>query len=137
VLNCSVSGTIFALLEFEHTLDCGGIVGDNRGTVSGCTFEGLIISTVVGGIAGANSGTVTDCHNLVGSVSTGGLTIEERTVYAGGIIGQIYTNTSNYNDVIVTGNTFSRAATGQQWGIGNDPRQTPAAPSNNGTTPLP
>ena len=110
---------------------CGGIVGDNKGTVSGCTFDGNIIASSVGGIAGRNSGTVTDCHKLSGSVSTDGM-----TVYAGGIIGYIYTTTGNYTNVTVSGNTFSIAATGQQWGIGFDPRQSPVGPSNNGATPI-
>ena len=136
VLNCTVSGSVYAILESDHNLDCGGIVGDNQGTVSGCTFEGNVAAAVVGGIAGANSGAVSGCQVLIGSVSTGGKTAENTTVYAGGVIGHIYTNTSSYANVIVSGNTFSRVATGQQWGIGEDSRLSPPAPSNNGTTPI-
>jgi len=72
-----------------------------------------------------------DCHKLNGSVSTRGI-----TAYAGGIVGYIDTPYNIYTDVIMTGNTFSRAATGQQWGIGYDPRLSPAAPSNNGAIPI-
>ena len=131
VLNCTVSGSINAILEMDHILDCGGIAGDNMGTISGCTFEGYVAGSAVGGIAGANSGTVLDCHNLTGRVSTGSI-----VKYSGGIIGYIYTNTSNYSNVVVTGNTFSKTVSGQQWGIGNDPRQTPVGPNNNGATPI-
>jgi hypothetical protein len=133
VLNCTVSGKITSTPSptLEEISNCGGIVGDNKGTVSGCTFNGNIIASIVGGIVGANSGTVSDCHKLSGSISTGG-----HTIYSGGIIGYIYSRTGNYSSVVVTGNTFSRNATGQLWGIGLDPRQIPAAPSNDGATPI-
>jgi len=115
----------------DHNVDSGGIVGDNLGTLSGCTFEGEAYAATVGGIAGANGGTVTDCHNLIGIVSTG-----NRIQYVGAIIGHIYTNTNNYNKVIIEDNTYNRVATGQQWGIGYDRRLSPAGPSNIGTTQI-
>ena len=131
VSNCTVSGRINAVLDMEHILDCGGIVGDNLGTVSDCTFVGEVYSAVVGGITGANGGTVKDCWNISGRVSTGGSNATTR--YSGGIIGHLYTNTGNYNNVRVEGNTYS-TATGQQYGIGHDRRLSPAGPSNSGTT---
>jgi len=130
VLNCTVNGNISTTPDIvEVSIYCGGIAGYNIGTVLGCTFDGDITASLVGGIVGVNSGTVSDCHKLSGSVSTRGM-----TTYTGGIIGYIANN--NYNNVIVTGNTFSRTATGQQWGIGYDSRLSPAAPSNNGAMPI-
>jgi len=114
----------------DHNVDSGGIVGENNGVVSGCTFEGYIIGPIVGGIVGANNGAITDCHNLSGIVRIG-----DWAVYSGGIIGNVVPS-DNYSNVIITGNTFSTVVTGQQWGIGNDPRQSPPAPSNNGATPI-
>ena len=106
----------------------GGIVGENRGTVTGCTFNGDATAALVGGIVGGNGGTVTNCHKPVGKVTTEGITL-----YEGGVIGVIFPSSS----VTISGNTFSRSATGQEWGIGNDTRLSPAAPSNNGVTPNP
>jgi hypothetical protein len=128
-MNCIVSGSIVTVPEPGFNMYCGGVIGDNKntGTVSSCTFEGDIIAAIVGGIVGGNSGTVSNCHKLSGSViiTTGD---EE---YAGGIIGYVFSS-----DVTITGNTFSKAATGQDWGIGYDPRQSPRGPSNNGATPI-
>lgn len=134
--NCRVSGSIISNPSLEWDLvypnHCGGIVGDNKGTVSGCRFDGSIIGSITGGIAGANGGTVSDSHVLIGSVSNGGVNIS-----TGGVIGFVYSpNGINFNDVIVSGNTYSRTATGQQWGIGEDRRLSPAAPSDNGATPI-
>jgi len=138
VENCIISsGSITSNPSLDWDLSgpnlCGGIVGDNKGTVSNCRYDGSIIGSTCGGIVGANSGTVSNCHKLIGSVSNGGVVIS-----TGGVIGFIYSsNGINYDNVIVSGNTFSTSATGQQWGIGEDRRISTPAPSNDGTTPLP
>jgi hypothetical protein len=129
-MNCTVSGSIVTNPEYGYYMYVGGIVGDNKGTVSGCSFSGDVTAAIVGGIVGANSGTVSDCHKLSGSVITVSYWPEE--TYTGGIIGYLFSSGNNN----ITGNTFSRADTGQQWGIGYDPRLSPAAPSNNGAIPI-
>ena len=114
-------------------MNYGGIVGDNKGTVSGCRFNGSIIGSVAGGIVGSNGGTVNNCHVLNASVSNGGVIIS-----TGAVIGFIYsTNGIDYTNVVVTGNTFSTSVTGQTYGIGEDRRLAIPGPSNNGTTALP
>ena len=108
-------------------------MGDNKGTVSGCRFNGYIIGSVAGGIVGANGGTVSNCHKLSGIVSNGGVIIS-----TGAVIGYIYSsNGIDYTNVVVTGNTFSTSATGQTYGIGEDRRLSTPVPSNDGTTALP
>jgi hypothetical protein len=129
-MNCTADGSIVTTPEYGYYMYVGGIAGDNRGTVSGCTFDGDVIAAVVGGIVGANSGTVSDCHKLSGRVNT--VDDWQEDIYAGGVIGYVLPS-GNYN---ISGNTFSRYATGQQWGIGYDSRLTPAAPSNNGAAPI-
>jgi hypothetical protein len=133
-MNCTVSGSIVTEPEPGYYMYCGGIVGINRGTgtVSGCSFEGDIIAAIVGGIVGGNEngGIVSDCHTLTGRVLTVSDWPEE--MYSGGIIAYLFPS-SSYN---ITGNTFSKATTGQEWGIGYDPRLSPAAPSNNGAAPI-
>ena len=110
----------------------GGIVGDNKGTVLNCRFEGSLIGSTAGGIVGSNGGTVSNCH-VSGSVSNGGVIIS-----TGAVIGFIYSsNGIDFSNVVVTGNTFSTSATGQTWGIGEDRRLAIPGPSNNGTTALP
>ncbi len=61
----------------------GAIVGDNKGTVTGCTVthtrvDGIACENGAGGIAGRNTGTVTDCKSAA-IVSSDGFT--------GGIVG--------------------------------------------------
>jgi hypothetical protein len=135
VENCTVSGNIISNPDInwdpENPNNNGGIIGYNYGTVSGCNFSGSIIGSTAGGIVGTNSGTVSNCHKLIGSVSDGDVQIS-----TGGIIGKVYNESNYYGDVNVTGNTFSKAATGQTWGIGKDYRLSPAGPSNNGAAPI-
>ena len=130
-MNCTVSGSIVTKPEVGFIMYVGGIVGINRGSVSGCKFGGDVIAAVVGGIEGGNEiGTVSDCHTLNGNVLTAsGWT---GTKYSAGVIGYLYSS-GTYS---IVGNTFSKAATGQEWGIGYDPRLSPAAPSNNGAVPI-
>jgi len=111
----------------------GGIVGDNKGTVSNCSFSGSLIGPTVGGIVGSNCGTVTNSH-VTASISSG--TIEE--VFLGGVIGYVYSsNGIDFISVDISGNSFSKSATGQTWGIGEDRRLSTPAPSNDGITDLP
>lgn len=58
-VSCNYNGsTIFTYTSF------GGIAGDNKGTIDGCTVSGSIIGEggdMVGGIAAYNSGTIKNC----------------------------------------------------------------------------
>lgn len=65
VENCTVSADIYC-----GDVECGGIVGLNRGTVQGCAFSGSVtcpeedaLSCDLGGIVGYNSGKVGSCAN--------------------------------------------------------------------------
>ena len=74
VINLKLSGTVAPDGSQENV---GGLVGTNRGTVSGCSFDGNVSGlTNVGGIAGENYGTIKDC-TVTGKVSgkryTGGI----------------------------------------------------------------
>lgn len=74
VINLKLSGTVTPDGSRENV---GGLVGTNRGSVSGCSFDGTVSGlTNVGGIAGENYGTVKDCA-VSGKVSgrrfTGGV----------------------------------------------------------------
>jgi hypothetical protein len=136
VENCIVSGSIISepdiAWDLIHPNYCGGVAGDNKGTVTNCRFDGRIVGSMAGGIVGATCGTVTNNQVLTGIVSNGGVNIS-----TGAVIGFIYSpNGINYNGVVVSGNTFSIPATGQQYGIGEDRRLSPYAPSNNGTTAI-
>jgi len=141
VENCTLSGSIISAPSDdwdENTPSyCGGIVGGNKGTVSGCRFDGYLIGSTAGGIVGSNSGAVLNCQNIVGRIDNGGVFVPKgSTGSTGGIIGLIPSGI-NYADVVVTGNTFNIDATGQQWGIGQDSRLSTVGPSNNGAMPVP
>ena len=126
----------------------GGIVGTNTGTISNCESRGNVSATnpslhtagsggvTAGGIVGRSNGTVTDSHKLSGTVSVFSNyddTFNSERARAGGVIGRSSTSVA----ASVSGNTFSVAATGQTYGIGEDWRNgsPPYPPSNNGAEP--
>ena len=82
----------------------GGMVGYNKGTVSGCHNTGKVTGTGhhVGGVVGGNEGTVTNCYNT-GEVTGRGLCV-------GGVAGWNYnawaTVTNCYNTGTVTGSDY-------------------------------
>lgn len=67
----------------------GGIVGENSGTITGCSFAGNIVGdTAVGGIAGRNTvtGTVSSCRvqgGVFGETMTGGVVGENHGTVSG------------------------------------------------------
>jgi hypothetical protein len=146
VLNCASSCNVTASSS-PYEAVAGGVVGHNwsGGTVSGCTSNGGNVnssssspsyphSSYAGGVVGDNYGTVSDCHKSNGRVSssiTTSTVTTYATAYAGGVIGGLESGT-------VSDCTFSRSATGQQWGIGgvNTMGQI-GAPSNDGCTANP
>ena len=76
VINLKLSGTITPDGTRENV---GGIAGTNRGTISGCAFDGTVAGlTNVGGVAGENYGTVKNC------TVTGKVTGKR---YTGGVVG--------------------------------------------------
>lgn len=88
--NCKA--TVKATLsDTAYLTDIGGIVGLNRGSVSGCTANGKLSAEVslyrlnIGGIAGENRGDITGSINTA-SVS-GTAAAEGISVFAGGITG--------------------------------------------------
>ena len=132
--NVTVSGSITSTPsdEWDESVPnyIGGIVGSNRGTVTSCDFQGFVVGSTAGGIAGANYGTVSNSHKLVGVVSNGGSTLQS----TGCVIGIILPTNGNYNDVVVSGNTFRRNnADEPTFGIAKDGRLPTPGPSNNGT----
>ena len=76
VINLKLSGTITPDGTRENV---GGIAGTNRGTITGCAFDGTVSGlTNVGGVAGENYGTVKNC------TVTGKVTGKR---YTGGVVG--------------------------------------------------
>lgn len=80
----------------------GGIVGNNKGTIYGCSFNGQVQGkSGTGGIAGNNSGTIHDCYNLG--------TVHSTAQVSGGIIGWMEGGTMyncfNYGKITV-GNSW-------------------------------
>jgi hypothetical protein len=129
--------------------DAGGVVGDNYGKVIGSASSGSVSSynsnntfyASAGGIVARNEsilvsiiedipvysyGSVKDCSKTSGKVTI--TNTKSPYAFAGGIIGVISEAETT------SGNTFSKAATGQQWGIGNDLRVN--GPSNDGAAPI-
>ena len=88
----SCKATVKATLsDTAYLTDIGGIVGLNRGSVSGCRADGRLSAKAslyrltIGGIAGENRGDVTGCFNTA-SIS-GTAAAEGISVFAGGIAG--------------------------------------------------
>ena len=76
VINLKLSGTITPDGTRENV---GGLAGTNRGTITGCAFDGTVSGlTNVGGVAGENYGTVKNC------TVTGKVTGKR---YTGGVVG--------------------------------------------------
>ena len=97
--NLKVTGSVRGV---GRATNIGGIVGQNSGSVTNCTFvSGGVsggIATNVGGIVGVNSGSVTDCTFSSGSLSGSG--------NVGGIVGQnnsSVTDCTNTSGFIISG----------------------------------
>ncbi len=88
--NCVVNVKV-TLADTAYRTNIGGIVGLNRGLISGCHADGRLSAEAslyrltIGGIAGENRGDVTGCFNTA-SVS-GTAAAEGISVFAGGIAG--------------------------------------------------
>ncbi len=88
--NCVVNVKV-TLADTAYRTNIGGIVGLNRGLISGCHADGRLSAEAslyrltIGGIAGENRGDVTGCFNTA-SVS-GTAAAEGISVFAGGITG--------------------------------------------------
>ena len=99
-----------------------------------CSSSGNVTAETVyiafaGGIVGYNEdGKVANSSKHSGTVSATAI-----NAHTGGVIG----SSESYYPTIIFGNAFSRAATGQQWGIGWVYRDIPPGPSNNGCTDNP
>ena len=150
VENCTSNGSVRNGGSNTHV---GGIVGHNGGSVSNCTSSSNVVNTDkgnVGGIIGRNqNGTVKNCN------SSGNVNGENGSNNGiGGIVGQnnygVITNCSKLNGKVstnsrsggiigmnigssISNNTYSKTATGQQWGIGSDYVD---GRSNKGTKPI-
>ncbi|MBQ8673167.1 MAG: hypothetical protein IJ511_03820 [Bacteroides sp.] len=97
----------------------GGVVANNCGTVSGCTFKGTVTTDIYGcgGIVGSNSGTVVGCINY-GTVSSSS-TNSAYPSYPGGIVGYMGIDGENpgiiacYNVGTVSGTTAGGSIVGE------------------------
>ena len=89
VKNLKVTGSVRGV---GRATNIGGIVGQNSGSVTNCTFSGSVRGNDnVGGIVGQNSGTVTDCTNSGGVSGKGNV---------GGVVGDNSGSVTNCtNDV--------------------------------------
>ena len=117
-VTCSVSGRVDG--------NVGGIVGQNSGSVTNCTFSGSVRGNDnVGGIVGQNSGTVTDCTNSGGVSGKGNV---------GGVVGDNSGSVTNCtNDV-----DFGLSGSGNNFGgvVGNNSGSVTGC-SNNGRISVP
>ena len=84
VENCTVNAEVYG-----YNANMGGVAGYNNGTVSDCSFDGIVkilkeeqTNSAIGGIVGYNSGTIRSCTNNSDDISTLGGSID-----AGGIAG--------------------------------------------------
>jgi hypothetical protein len=137
---CTSSGSI-ASDSNNYFAVSGGIAGRNlRGTVSDCVSNGNVSGVTysnssvvyIGGIVGWNAiGTVSNCQKPIGSVNASGI----RLNHAGGVVGSNNDSSSPNGDTTISGNTFSKTATGQEYGIGWDYKKDPSGPSNAGAAP--
>ncbi len=95
-----------AVLTFSYA---GGIVGDNRGTITNCYNTGSVSSTsYAGGIAGYSFGIITNCYNT-GSVLS--------SLCAGGIAGSNNDSIKNcYNTGAVSSSSRMGGITGEDRG---------------------
>ena len=95
VKNLKVTGSVRGV---GRATNIGGIVGQNSGSVTNCTFSGSVRGNDnVGGIVGLNSGSVTDCTNSGGVSGKGNV---------GGIVGQnnsSVTDCTNTSGFIISG----------------------------------
>ena len=61
IADCAVEGSV----NGYYTSHLGGIVGENSGTITGCSMEGTVTNETnyTGGIVGFNQGDVINCHS--------------------------------------------------------------------------
>ena len=97
----------------------GGVVGSNYATISNSiSYASVQGRTNVGGIAGEN---YTASGRMINNTARGPVS---GTTSVGGVLGLRHSGT------IVSGNTFSRSATGRQWGVGSPQSNDGASPIN-------
>lgn len=101
VTNCTVTGGAID----AYTGKAGGVIGHNKGVVTGCSFEGTVSSNLSGttkNVAGGVVGIATkvDGYDCIISNCVANADVEANQ-YAGGIVGRTLTNT-----VTITGCIF-------------------------------
>jgi hypothetical protein len=121
ISNLAISGEDYIHHGLFSYVSSPGVVKNVK--LAGVNIDGSSLSA--GGIAGRNGGTITGCGARGKVTASGG-----SDVYTGGVIGSL----GSYS-VSIANNRFSQSGTGQEWGIGYDPRQNPRGPSNDGCTP--
>jgi len=90
--------------NFDGFWPVGGLVGENRGTMSNCYATGDIGGRVsVGGLVGLNTGTVVDCYSSSSVVGRG---------YVGGLIGGISISYGTVIDSYATGSVTGLSVVG-------------------------
>jgi len=90
--------------NFDGFWPVGGLVGENRGTVSNCNATGNTSGRVsVGGLVGLNTGTVVDCYSSSSVVGRG---------YVGGLIGGISISYGTVIDSYATGSVTGISVVG-------------------------
>ncbi len=84
------------IISYEYYI--GGVVGYNRGDVTGCYHTGVIggSGSYVGGVVGYNNGDIEGCHNT-GPVSINGVNVGGIAGYSGGNV------TGSYNTGAING----------------------------------
>ena len=82
----------------------GGLVGDNRGSITNCYATGNVTgSSYVGGLAGYSSGTIRNCY-ATGNI-TGSTALYNYQVYVGGLVG--YQNSGTITNCYASGDVVN------------------------------
>ncbi|MDR3322444.1 MAG: hypothetical protein LBS93_08345, partial [Synergistaceae bacterium] len=145
VTDCAAGGTVTVYSnanDYNKSSVAGGIAGYNSyvGIVTNCAasvsvtaYSPWAASSYAGGIVGVNYGATAPHRGMVTNCVASGSVMASASAasyfYAGGVIGKNNANTT------VTGNTYGKAATGQEYGIGYDERLNSPGPSDDGAAP--
>ncbi|MHC4167372.1 MAG: GLUG motif-containing protein [Planctomycetota bacterium] len=72
ITNCHATGSVSSLAYSSIPVGGGGLVGQNRGTITDCTSSASVLgNNYAGGLVGDNSGTIANCY-AASSVSGSG-----------------------------------------------------------------
>ena len=125
ITGCTVTGGTVSRIRTANAdgleTPIGGIVGDNNGSITDCTYSGSVSGTYsgsnistggcvfyIGGIAGENNGSITGCGSDA-AVSCSAPNVSDPSLFVGGIAGL---NNGMHGDATVSDSFFSGTLSG-------------------------